>query len=71
MAACIADDPELQAVRDYVIALDPGGRRFAKALRDTIHQLLDGENTGRFDWQDLHKTEKQGHSREDHERHLT
>ncbi|MEV0190122.1 NaeI family type II restriction endonuclease [Kitasatospora purpeofusca] len=27
-------------------------------LRQTIDQLLDGENTGRYDWQDLHKTEK-------------
>ena len=58
MAACVSDDPELQAVRNHLTALDPSGRRFAKVLRNTIDQLLDGENTGRFDWQQLHKTEK-------------
>ncbi|WP_344526466.1 NaeI family type II restriction endonuclease [Streptomyces albiaxialis] len=46
------------AVRDYLLELDPYGTRFAKVLRNTIDQLLDGENTGRFDWQELHKTEK-------------
>ncbi|MFI1656161.1 NaeI family type II restriction endonuclease [Streptomyces sp. NPDC020472] len=55
-AAC--SDPELDFVRQYLLALDPDGSRFARVLRNTIDQLLDGENTGRFDWEKLHKTEK-------------
>lgn len=58
MAASVADDPELMAVRDHLSALDPQGDQFARILRETIDQLLDGENTGRYDWNDLHKTEK-------------
>lgn len=56
--ALLPEDPELQAVRNYILGLDPDGKRFARVLRDTIDQLLDGENTGRYDWQQLHKTEK-------------
>ncbi|MGW7519816.1 NaeI family type II restriction endonuclease [Streptomyces sp. NPDC054796] len=58
MGACMADDPELQAVRNEILRRDPEGKRFAKILRKTIDQLLDGENTGRYDWEELHKTEK-------------
>ncbi|MEU5268172.1 NaeI family type II restriction endonuclease [Streptomyces hygroscopicus] len=54
----VCDDPELMLVRQHLLTLDPDGHRFAKVLRDTIDQLLDGEHTGRFDWRDLHKTEK-------------
>ncbi|WP_245239288.1 NaeI family type II restriction endonuclease [Streptomyces sp. MZ04] len=54
----VYDDPELMLVRQRLLALDPDGKRFAGVLRDTIDQLLDGEHTGRFDWNDLHKTEK-------------
>ncbi|ADI08892.1 type II restriction enzyme [Streptomyces bingchenggensis BCW-1] len=54
----VCDDPELMLVRQKLLTLDPDGQRFAKVLRDTIDQLLDGEHTGRFDWRDLHKTEK-------------
>jgi hypothetical protein len=52
------DDPELLSVRQHLLSLDPLGERFARVLRETIDQLLDGEHTGRFDWNDLHKTEK-------------
>ncbi|MET8689056.1 NaeI family type II restriction endonuclease [Streptomyces sp. NPDC004732] len=45
-------------VRQHLLTLDPKGERFARVLRETIDQLLDGEHTGRFDWNDLHKTEK-------------
>ncbi|MBA2949732.1 restriction endonuclease [Streptomyces sp. PSKA28] len=45
-------------VRQHLLSLDPKGERFARVLRETIDQLLDGEHTGRFDWNDLHKTEK-------------
>lgn len=54
----LCGDPQLIAVRDHLLRKDPSGDRFAKVLRRTIDQLLDGENTGRFDWADLHKTEK-------------
>ncbi|MGA5406244.1 NaeI family type II restriction endonuclease [Streptomyces lavendulocolor] len=54
----VCDDPELMLVHQHFMTLDPSGARFAKVLRHTIDQLLDGENTGRFDWDDLHKTEK-------------
>ncbi|MFD1833149.1 NaeI family type II restriction endonuclease [Streptomyces desertarenae] len=58
LAGPVTDDPELLAVRDYLLREDPEGRRFATVLRNTIDQLLDGENTGRYDWRQLHKTEK-------------
>lgn len=51
-------DPELDEVYEHVKALDPTGRRFARVLRDTIDQLLNGEVTGRYDWKSLFKTEK-------------
>jgi hypothetical protein len=52
------EDPGLGAVRDALLKLDPSGERIANVLRDTIDQLLDGERTGRWDWETLHKTEK-------------
>ncbi|MGW7041665.1 NaeI family type II restriction endonuclease [Streptomyces avermitilis] len=51
-------DPELDEVYEHIKALDPTGRRFARVLRDTIDQLLNGEVTGRYDWKTLFKTEK-------------
>jgi hypothetical protein len=51
-------DPALWAVRDELIRLDPAGKIFANTLRDSIDQLLDGEQTGRWDWETLRKTEK-------------
>ncbi|MGW3912344.1 NaeI family type II restriction endonuclease [Streptomyces sp. NPDC005070] len=51
-------DPELDAVYGHIRALDPTGQRFARVLRDTIDQLLNGEVTGRYDWKTLFKTEK-------------
>ncbi len=51
-------DPELDKVCEHIKALDPTGRRFARVLRDTIDQLLNGEVTGRYDWKTLFKTEK-------------
>ncbi|MET9646771.1 NaeI family type II restriction endonuclease [Streptomyces syringium] len=51
-------DEELQTVRDHLLGADPQGEAFAAVLRHTIDQLLDGENTGRYDWKQLHKTEK-------------
>ncbi|MBW1599979.1 NaeI family type II restriction endonuclease [Streptomyces sp. JJ38] len=51
-------DAELAAVATHLKGLDPAGSRFAAVLRDTIDQLLNGEATGRYDWQQLFKTEK-------------
>jgi hypothetical protein len=52
------EDPELDRVLRHLLALDPGGQRFAAALRRTIDLLLDGRHTGRYRWDQLHKTEK-------------
>lgn len=52
------DDPELDAVAAAILAADPDGTRFARAFRRTIDMLLDGQNTGRFRWEQLYKTEK-------------
>ncbi|MFG2377372.1 NaeI family type II restriction endonuclease [Streptomyces sp. NPDC048504] len=56
--SALQDDRELAAVHAHIHRLDPSGRRFATVLRDTIDQLLNGENTGRYDWKALFKTEK-------------
>ncbi|MFJ4631476.1 NaeI family type II restriction endonuclease [Streptomyces sp. NPDC088847] len=56
--SALQDDRELAAVHAHLYRLDPSGRRFATVLRDTIDQLLNGENTGRYDWKTLFKTEK-------------
>ncbi|WP_411110224.1 NaeI family type II restriction endonuclease [Streptomyces sp. c-19] len=52
------EDPALAAVHQQLLRLDPDGSRFARVLRDTIDQLLNGEITGRYDWKTLFKTEK-------------
>jgi len=52
------DDGDLELVAAHLLAEDPGGRRFAAALRRTIDMLLDGQHTGRYRWEELHKTEK-------------
>ncbi|MET8576499.1 NaeI family type II restriction endonuclease [Streptomyces sp. NPDC005012] len=57
-SASSAVDPELVKVRDQILSLDPFGHRFARTLRETIDQLLNGEVTGRYDWKTLFKTEK-------------
>ncbi|MER6196446.1 NaeI family type II restriction endonuclease [Streptomyces sp. NPDC001586] len=53
-----ADDEELTAVADAVLALDPDGIRMGRLLRDAIDAVLDGPQTGRYDWRTLFKTEK-------------
>ncbi|WP_030024494.1 NaeI family type II restriction endonuclease [Streptomyces monomycini] len=57
-AALAGSDSGLVAVREHLRQLDPQGERFARVLRDTIDQLLNGEVTGRYDWKTLSKTEK-------------
>ena len=51
-------DPGLTAVAVALRALDPGGERTARVLRETLDQLYDGMRTGRYRWDQLHKTEK-------------
>jgi hypothetical protein len=51
-------DPELEAVEQRLYELDPDGERVAAVLRDTLDQLYDGQRTGRWAYDQLHKTEK-------------
>lgn len=51
-------DPELEAVAAALKKLDPDGTRTAQVLRDTMDQLYDGQRTGRYRVDQLHKTEK-------------
>lgn len=51
-------DPELEKVVAHYEELDPDGSRTAAAIRRTFDMLLDGQHTGRYRWEQLHKTEK-------------
>lgn len=51
-------DEELATVVNYFRGNDPDGSRTARVLRETLDQLYDGEHTGRYRWDQLHKTEK-------------
>ena len=53
-----SDDPELAAVAAALAALDPDGSLMAGAIRRAFDMLLDGQHTGRYRWDQLHKTEK-------------
>ncbi|WP_304452095.1 NaeI family type II restriction endonuclease [Nocardiopsis sp. YSL2] len=57
-AANSSSDLELEQVAEHLLSLDPEGRLFADALRSTFDMLLDGQHTGRYRWDQLHKTEK-------------
>jgi hypothetical protein len=52
------EDSELDSVEAELYRLDPTGDRVATVLRDTFDQLYDGQHTGRWNFDDLHKTEK-------------
>lgn len=54
------DDPdiELDTVESELSRLDPTGDQVATVLRDTLDQLYDGQRTGRWKYDQLHKTEK-------------
>jgi len=52
------DDHELAAVEAELYQLDPTGDRVASVLRNTLDQLYDGQHTGRWSYDQLHKTEK-------------
>lgn len=51
-------DAELDAVATELYRLDPIGNRVADVLRNTLDQLYDGQHTGRWNFSQLHKTEK-------------
>ena len=53
----VADEGR-RAVRQRILDADPDGLRFGKVLRATFDQLYDGQHTGRYRWDQLHKTEK-------------
>lgn len=51
-------DVEMDAVEAELYRLDPTGDQVATVLRDTLDQLYDGQHTGRWKYDQLHKTEK-------------
>lgn len=51
-------DPELEKVKAELQSIPDFQRRAALAIRRTLDMLLDGPNTGRYRWDQLHKTEK-------------
>lgn len=53
-------DPELDRVAAALRAADPdpGQPLLARAIREAFDLLLDGQHTGRYRWDQLHKTEK-------------
>ena len=53
-----ADDREVSAVRTELLRLDADGGRTAAALSSAFERLLDGAHTGRYQWQQLSKSEK-------------
>jgi hypothetical protein len=52
------DDPELDAVEAELYRADPSGDQVARVIRDTLDQLYDGQHSGRWKFDQLHKTEK-------------
>mgnify|MGYP000098957644 CR=1 FL=1 len=52
------NDTELALVAAYYLRKDTDGQRTARVLRNTLDQLYDGQRTGRYRWDQLHKTEK-------------
>jgi hypothetical protein len=51
-------DVELAAVACALHAADPDGVSMAAAIRRALDLLLDGQHTGRYRWDQLHKTEQ-------------
>lgn len=54
----LADDRELAEVAQEIKRLDPDGSRWAKVIRHTYDMLYNGQETGRYKWDQLMKTEK-------------
>lgn len=51
-------DSLLLGVANVILNADPAGIRCGEVLRKTFDQLYDGQHTGRYRWDQLHKTEK-------------
>lgn len=58
MAVAGIPDQDLERVASELLRVDPDGERTATVLRKTLDQLYDGQHTGRYRWDQLHKTEK-------------
>lgn len=60
MPSAIRADPELQIVARQLVGSNRSATQnsIGWLLRDTIDQLLDGQHTGRYRWDQLFKTEK-------------
>lgn len=52
------NDEELISVFRAFQEADPTGQRVGKLMRRTLDQLYDGQRTGRYSWEQLHKTER-------------
>lgn len=48
----------VDAVAEVVLSVDRQGSRFGCAIRESIDQVLDGQRTRRWNYDQLHKTEK-------------
>lgn len=51
-------DFALEAVAEYLLALDPAGLIWASVIRHTYDMIYNGQETGRYRWDQLMKTEK-------------
>ncbi|WP_419919388.1 NaeI family type II restriction endonuclease [Candidatus Poriferisocius sp.] len=51
-------DPELDTVAKELMGIQNFESRVAAVLRDILDQLYDGQRSGRYKWDQLHKTEK-------------
>ena len=51
-------DTALEEVKQTVLQLDPDGSRWAAAIRHTYDMIYNGQETGRYRWAQLMKTEK-------------
>lgn len=58
MSPQVENDHEMETVVANIRLLDPDGRRTARIIRETFDQLYDGQRTGRYQWEQLYKTEK-------------
>lgn len=53
----VPDEP-IDAVARALVALDPDGSRWAAVIRHTYDMIYNGQETGRYRWDQLMKTEK-------------
>lgn len=54
----VDDDPALDEVIERINLLDPDGSRWAAVIRHTYDMIYNGQETGRYKWDQLMKTEK-------------